>query len=98
MASRFTEFKNWCLNHPDLAIGGFCAGLGLVSTCVKFGSKIYTRHMDNKNRDLRIYDPSIGRYWILKRRLTNLDQLEIEQRKAIGEHLGQILDSMNVLR
>lgn len=95
---RRDRFFKWCGEHLDIAIGGFCAGLGLLSTGIKVGGKIYKQHSENRNKDLRCYDTSLGRYWELKRRLDNKDWLEIDRRRALGERLGDILESMNALR
>lgn len=95
---KFNRFCDWCINHADLAIGGFCAGLGLVSTGIKVGGKVYKRHTEIKNRDLRCYDASRGTYWELRRRLTNKDRLEIDRRMSMGDRLGEILNDLGALK
>ena len=95
---RRDQFFKWCGEHLDIAIGGFCAGIGLVSTGIKVGGKIYKQHAEIRSKDLRCYDTSLGRYWELKRRLTNKDWLEIDRRRSMGERLGDILESIGALR
>lgn len=95
---RRKELLKWCGEHIDIAIAGVAAGLGLVSTGIKVGGKIYKQHAELKGKDLRCYDASLGRYWELRRKLTNKDWLEIDRRKAMGERLGDILESLNALK
>ena len=95
---RRKEFFEWCGNHMDVAIAGLCAGLGLVTTGIKVGGRIYKQHAELKSKDLRRYDTSLGRYWELRRKLTNKDWLEIDRRKAMGERLGDILESLHALK
>lgn len=95
---RRERFFAWCDDHKEAVFTGFCAGLGLVTTAVKVGGKMYKQRMEYKDKDLRCYDPSLGRYWNLKRPLSNSDWLEIDRRKSAGERMGDILDSLNALK
>lgn len=45
-----------------------------------------------------VYDRSLGHYWKLKRPLSNDEWREIENRKANGEKLGDILESLKILK
>ena len=96
--TKLQEMKDWCLNHLDVTIGAFCAGMGLLSTGVKVGGKVIRKHQESRDKDYRCYDPSLGRYWNLKRKLNNRDWLAIERRKAKGEHMGEILEDLGALR
>lgn len=44
------------------------------------------------------YDNRLGHYWALRRKLSNDEWLEVERRKAAGENLGDILESLKVLK
>lgn len=94
---REKAFK-WCSDHKELVVGGAIAGLGLLKTGLKIGGKIHVQNMERRNKDLRVYDTSLGKYWELKHKLKNRDWLEIERRKANGERLGEILNDLNVLK
>ena len=48
-------------------------------------------------KELYIYDRSMGNYWKLRRPLSTSEMLSIENRKKMGETLGQILSSMRVI-
>lgn len=95
---KFRDFINWCGEHTEVAAGGFIAGLGLVTAGIKAAGRAHSKHMDLMSKDLRCYDNSLGRYWVLKRKLTNRDWLEIDRRKSHGERLGDILDDLRVLK
>lgn len=88
----------WCSEHKEAVIGGVIAGLGILRTGIKVGGKIHVQNMERKNKDLRVYDTSLGKYWELKRKLKNSDWLEIERRRGQGERLGEILQSLKALK
>ena len=60
------------------------------------------RRKDKKHerdiRDLTVYDRSAGHEWKLRRKLSSSEWLYIERRKGEGEKLGNILESLKVLR
>lgn len=45
-----------------------------------------------------IYDPSLGAYYELSRKLSNQQKIELDQRRQAGERIGNILGEMNVLK
>lgn len=45
-----------------------------------------------------IYDPSLGAYYELSRKLSNQQKIELDQRRQAGERIGNILREMNVLK
>ena len=45
-----------------------------------------------------MYDHSLNTRWQLKRPLTNEENVQLEMRRANGERIGDILDSMKVLK
>ena len=94
----FDNFLDWCSEHKEIMIGGFITGLGLVRTGIKVGGRIHVQNMERRNKDLRVYDTSLGKYWELRRKLKNSDWLEIERRRGNGERLGEILDSLRALK
>lgn len=56
------------------------------------------RARDERRRECRIYDPSLGDYWELKKPLTNNERLEMTERINNGECRGSILDDMGKLK
>lgn len=92
------KVKNWCKGHTGeimvfgpLVISGM---FGLTKGIIKHANLRKTENMKN----LFCYDTSLGRYWELRRKLTNKDWLAIERRRANGEKLGEILEDLRVLK
>lgn len=45
-----------------------------------------------------VYDPSLGAYYELSKKLSNHQKIELDQRRQAGERIGNILREMNVLK
>lgn len=45
-----------------------------------------------------VYDPSLGVYYELSKKLSNHQKIELDQRRQAGERIGNILREMNVLK
>lgn len=45
-----------------------------------------------------VYDPSLGAYYELAKKLTNQQKIELDRRRQAGERIGTILREMNVLK
>lgn len=73
-----------------------------VGTVVAKGIQVIGRRhnlkIEERNRDRRVYDTSLGHYWELRRKLDNRDWTEINRRRNRGESLGEILEEMRVLK
>ena len=92
------KIAGWCKDHP-----GESVTLGTAIIAGMFGlSKGIIKHVNLKQaenmKNLYCYDTSLGRYWELRRKLTNKDWLAIERRRASGEKLGEILEDLRVLK
>lgn len=89
---------NWASKNPQIVI----AAIPVVTSVVTFGVKNGVKHMNlrkaEKVKQEYCYDPSLGHYWELKRKLSNQEWVRIEKRKQEGEKLGDILSSLNVLK
>lgn len=88
----------WVKRNPELTI----AAIPVVAGAVKFAGKNLIKRANTREAE-RVkqeycYDPSLGHYWELKRKLSNQEWLRIERRRKDGEKLGDILSSMNVLK
>lgn len=66
---KIDKIVNWCTENAGIALTGFCAGLGLLSTGIKVGGRMYKGHVESRNKDYRVYDPTIGHYYELRRKL-----------------------------
>lgn len=73
----------------------------VVISGIRMIGKSVRRREDKKEEERRackIYDPSMGDWWDLKKPLTNRERLELEQRVANGELRGDVLRDMKKLR
>lgn len=52
---------------------------------------------EQKIKELYCYDPSLGHYWKLNRKLSNSDWVKIDRRRQAGERMSDILNDMKVL-
>lgn len=96
--NRITDAKDiWDNNRAEILVLA-----PVVIGAVTAGTKAIGKHINlNKQENLKeryIYDTSLGHYWELKRKLSNDQWLEIEHRRRNGEILGDILESMRVLK
>lgn len=107
--ARKAQIKNWFRNKANnagrwindnkeiiLILGP--SALGAVTTGVKAVGRHVQRGKEKDLKDLYCYDRSLGHYWKLRRELTNSEWVEIDKRKKNGEHLGDILDELKVLK
>lgn len=105
----WAKIKCWCKNRvtdarcfwddnkkeimtlAPVVIGGFTVLVRVVSKHAAIGR-------EQRLKDLHIWDPKGGYYWVINRKLSNGERLEIERRRKTGEAMGDILASMKVLK
>ncbi len=95
---RVNKTVDWVKNNPQIALG---VGTAVVGTGKYFGKNIIKRGNLRKAEKVKqeyCYDPSLGHYWQLKRKLSNSEWRAVENRKKNGEKLGEIFESMKVLK
>ena len=80
--------------HKELLIAAVPL-VGVATKAVLTHSKL---HKEQDLKDLYCYDRSLGHYWKLRRKLSTREWSEIDRRKQNGERLGEILESMGVLK
>lgn len=95
---KFEDAVEWCKHNKGAAVTIGLASLELIRQAIRFGCRIYTKQADVRSKDYRCYDTSLGRYWELRKKLTNKDWLEIDRRRSSGERLGDILNDLHVLK
>lgn len=98
LKAKFQKAKKWCSDNKEVVIAAVSVAIGAVGTGIKVMGKRHNLHMEERNKDLRCYDTSLGHYWELKRKLGNKDWTKINRRREKGESLGEILDDMGVLK
>lgn len=84
----YQENKQWII-PTAIAVSG---------VAIKQGSKYIAARKQENVKEKFWYDPSLGRYWKLRRRPDRNETLEIDRRHSEGERLGDILESMKLLK
>ena len=79
-----------CLVAPGL--------IGIGKIAIKGITKQSNLRKETDLKDLYCYDPSLGHYWRLRRKLTNSEWLQVDRRKQKGERLSDILNDLKVLK
>lgn len=88
----------WCKENPTEAIAVSAAAIGFLTAGIKAVGKNHSLHVEEDLKNLYCYDRSLGHYWRLKRKLSNREWLDINRRREDGECLGDILESMRLLK
>lgn len=95
---KWMSAKDWMRQNKDVVV--VCAPIVLGGTFKILKECSRNRRVDEE-RDLKekwVYDRSNGHYYELRRKIKSQEWLIIDQRKAEGESLGQILASMRLLK
>ena len=74
------------------------AVLGIAVKVISVIGKHTKIRREEAIKDKTVWDPVLGHHWRLKRRLTKEEWLYITKRRKHGEMLGDILESLHVLR
>jgi hypothetical protein len=91
------EVGQWCLEHPQEAIGIATLVATGVYNVVKIGSRHYSIYQTQQLKDRYIYDRSNGHYFKMTKVPTTNQWIEIESRRKAGESLGIVLQDMRLL-
>lgn len=83
-------------NREDLVV---LVPLGVAAvTGLKKAAQKTTTDSERWRIDHTYYDPHTGRHWELRRKMSNRERMELEERQAAGELTGRILESMGILK
>lgn len=88
-------------DNKELAIIGIPAVVAITKSITSAIGKTVSANATKKEiqfKERTIYDRSLGRYVELKRPLTPTEALVIEERRARGEKLHEILNDMRLLK
>lgn len=96
--ARKTRVLEWWDDNKGVVVVVVPIVGGVIAKLIAAISKHHGLVMEQRNKDLRLYDTSLGHYWELKRKLKNDDWVTINRRRNLGESLGDILDEMRVLK
>ena len=97
LKEKFQQALEWVDKHRWLVTATFGVASAALYLAAKKSGKINIM-LEEKLKDTRVYDASLGHYWELKRKLRNSEWCEVERRLANGEKYGEILSSMGVLK
>lgn len=95
------KVKRWLEeNEQNIIVIGTVVTTVVIPVAAYVVKTATKQHQLNEERELKekyIYDRSQGHYWHLRRPLTDDEWLLIEDDRAHGMSLGEILDKLNVL-
>ena len=86
----------WCAENQEVCY----VLIGVISIISSIYKKYFYKTAAEREADYQrkhIYDYSLGHHWTLRREMTTSEMLELNRRKAYGENMGDILQSMRVL-
>lgn len=93
--------KDWAIYVLPVAVGLGAWTVKLLvkggANCLKDISRSRLLKKEQMLKELYCYDRSMGHYWKLNRTLTANEWKKVAARKAAGETLAEILDSMHVI-
>lgn len=92
------KIGTWVKQNQELVIVLAPIVVGGCVTIAKVIGKNINLSKEKEVKELYCYDRSLGHYWALKRDLTNSEWVQIDQRKANGERLADILSELKVLK
>lgn len=91
---------DWARENKEVVIAAAPIGLALFRELLK-RFRIFERSLqqrrEQRDKDLRIFDRSTGRWLHLKRKMDIYDQIEFDERKRSGQTTTQILKEMGLL-
>ena len=94
---RAYDAMDWMANNPELTLG---AGALTGKILWELGRNAKRKQADRQERERRsrIWDPTIGANWQLKRELSNKELAELKNRIELGESRYDVLSDMRVLK
>lgn len=91
---------DWARENKEVVIAAAPIGLAVFRELLK-RFRIFERALqqrrEQRDKDLRIFDRSTGRWLHLKRKMDIYDQIEFDERKRSGQTTTQILKEMGLL-
>ena len=93
----YYQGKAFVKGHATEIIVGIPVAIGALREVNKMANRHKSRK-DEQRREKRLYDPSLGGWWDLKKPMTNNQMLEVEARVNNGENRGDVLRKMGLLK
>lgn len=95
---KYQKAKSFVTGNKEILIVAIPAAGAVGKMLVKSVSKHFSLKQEEHLKNEYCYDRSLGHYWGLKRKLSNSEWIQIDNRKKNGERLADILDDMKVLK
>lgn len=107
--SAWAKAKAWCKNRATDVTEFYENNKGLCFICIpllikggfdiiKGITRTHNLQIEEKMKDLLVYDNRLGHYWELRRKLTNDEWLSVQDRVKAGERIGDVLRELHVLK
>lgn len=100
--NRWEEFcgklKTFYMEHKNECLMAITAVSMIVRPICKTIRSVFGTAKKEKLMKNSIYDRSEGHHWFLRRTPTNAEWYEVNYRRKNGERLGDILESMHLLK
>ena len=96
--ARVRKTKEWAKRNKETIVVLTPVIIGGVVTVTRVVGKRVNLAKEEQLKTLYCYDRSLGHYWALRRELSNKEWLAIDERKANGERLADILSDLKVLK
>ena len=96
--AKWRQTKDWLGQNKEAVIVLAPVVAGTTVKIISMVSRSINVHNEAKLKDLYWYDPRLGKYWQLRRKLSSNESLAVQRKYRNGEALGDIFDSMKVLK
>lgn len=93
--------SDWMKENKEtlaIVVPGLAVGVRGASRVVSSAIRKNTVKHEERSRQTRFYDHSLGCYWYTKRPLRKDELLSVKRRKNSGESYGDIFKSMKLLK
>lgn len=95
---KIKQTKDWCSDNTELLMTVVPSGIGLLSLGIRMMGRRNAARRVQKEKDLRVWDPSLGQWLDLKRKLSNGEKIAYDYRIKNGGRRIDILYKMGVLK
>ena len=96
--NRRVDLKCAMDEHPVETLAFGTAAITTFGVGLKAILRNVNLRKEERLKDLRVWDPVLGIYWGLRKKMSQNQQLEFESRRKAGETCGSILQSMKLLK
>lgn len=94
----YTKVRDWTIDHAEVVVTMTTVVVIGANKIVKSITSTSNLRRRERLQKYSVYDRPENHHWLLKRTLSNAEWKEVSYRKKAGERLGDILESMKVLK